>query len=72
MADVLNCLQTGRRDSDMLYSFQTNRIKFTASEDVSWTLDGEFGGSQKVTEVRICPSALEIIVEQGKSLDYNN
>ena len=56
----------------MLYSFQTNRIKFTASEDVSWTLDGEFGGSQKVTEVRICPSALEIIVEQGKSLDYNN
>lgn len=72
LADVLNCLQTGRRDSDMLYSFQTNRIKFTASEDVSWTLDGEFGGSQKVTEIRICPSALEIIVEQGKSLDYND
>ncbi|MDD6350909.1 MAG: YegS/Rv2252/BmrU family lipid kinase [Lachnospiraceae bacterium] len=63
LAEVLNCLQTGRRDSDMLYSFQTSNLKLTAGEDVSWTLDGEYGGTQKVSEVSLCHKALEIMVE---------
>lgn len=63
LADVINCLQTGRRDSDMLYSFQTSGIRLTSSEEVSWTLDGEFGGTQSTSEIRLCHKALEIMVE---------
>ncbi|MBR4707504.1 MAG: YegS/Rv2252/BmrU family lipid kinase, partial [Pseudobutyrivibrio sp.] len=33
--------------SDMVYSFQSKEIKFTSSEEVPWTLDGEYGGNHK-------------------------
>lgn len=39
------CFLTGiSKDSNQVYSFQTNFLKLTSSEDVSWTLDGEYGG----------------------------
>ena len=47
----------------MVYSFQTSEIKFTCSEDVPWTLDGEFGGNHKVVNVVDENSALEIAIE---------
>ena len=50
-------------DSEMVYSFQTSEIKFTCSEDVPWTLDGEFGGNHKVVDVIDENSALEIAIE---------
>ena len=50
-------------DSEMVYSFQTSEIKFTCSEDVPWTLDGEFGGNHKVVNVVDENSALEIAIE---------
>lgn len=51
------------KDSHMVYSFQTNYIKLTSNDAVSWTLDGEFGGEHQVVEVSNCNRALEIIVE---------
>jgi len=33
--------------SKALYCFKTEEIKFSASEEVPWTLDGEFGGNDK-------------------------
>lgn len=38
-------------DTDMVYSFKTDEVKFTASEDIPWTLDGEYGGAH--AEVRV-------------------
>ena len=50
-------------DSDMVYSFQTRAIKFTCSEEVPWTLDGEFGGKHAVVYIEDEPGALEIAVD---------
>ncbi|WP_028242171.1 diacylglycerol/lipid kinase family protein [Pseudobutyrivibrio ruminis] len=50
-------------DSDMVYSFQTSSIRFTCSEEVPWTLDGEFGGNHKVVSVVDEKGALEIAIE---------
>lgn len=50
-------------DSDMVYSFQTSDIKFTCSEQVPWTLDGEFGGNHQTVNIVDENNALEIAIE---------
>lgn len=61
--DILAYLTGITKESNMVYSFQTAFIKFTSSEEVSWTLDGEFGGEHREVSVTDCQKALEIIVE---------
>lgn len=51
------------RDSEMVYSFQTAYLKLTASEEVAWTLDGEFGGNHQQVTIENRKQALEILVE---------
>ena len=63
LSEVLACLTNIRKESDMLYTFQTSSIKFTSSESVSWTLDGEYGGDHQTVLIEDCPRALEILVE---------
>ncbi len=63
LSEVLACLTNIRQESDMLYTFQTSSIKFTSSESVSWTLDGEYGGDHQTVSIEDCPRALEILVE---------
>ena len=63
LSEVLACLTNIRKESDMLYTSQTSSIKFTSSESVSWTLDGEYGGDHQTVLIEDCPRALEILVE---------
>ena len=63
LSEVLACLTNIRKESDMLSTFQTSSIKFTSSESVSWTLDGEYGGDHQTVLIEDCPRALEILVE---------
>lgn len=67
LSEILNCLTTGRRDSSMFCCFQTSGIRFTASEKVPWTLDGEYGGSPVTAVVRDENRALEIIVDAAEA-----
>ena len=50
-------------DSGMVYSFQTDEIKLTSSEEVPWTLDGENGGKHKTVLIKNAHKALEIAIE---------
>ena len=39
----------------MVYSFKTDEVKFTANEDIPWTLDGEYGGAHaEVAVTNLC------------------
>ena len=61
--DIIGFLTGITKESNMVYSFQTADVKFTASEEIAWTLDGEFGGDHSVVQVTNRHQALEIIVE---------
>jgi diacylglycerol kinase family enzyme len=61
--DIIAFLTGISKDSNMVYSFQTNYIRLTCSEPVSWTLDGEFGGEHEVVVAQNRNKALEILVE---------
>jgi diacylglycerol kinase family enzyme len=62
LSEILGALASDR-DSEMLYKFSTSRIKFTSSESVSWTLDGEFGGNVSECDIINRNNALEIMIE---------
>jgi len=49
-------------DTDMIYSFKTNQVKFTAKKEIPWTLDGEYGGDHIEVEIRNLQRAVDIQV----------
>lgn len=65
---ILGSLTNLIDDTDMIYSFKTNEIKFTTQEKVAWTLDGEFGGEHDELVVKNLNKHIEIITEQNPSL----
>ena len=51
-------------DTDMIYSFKTAEVKFTASREIPWTLDGEFGGDHEEVCVKNLKQAVDIMVKK--------
>lgn len=52
-------------NSELIYSFKTDRISFYTQKEVPWTLDGEFGGAHKEVAIQNCHQAIEIMVKNG-------
>lgn len=50
-------------DTDMIYSFKSKHVKFTAKKEIPWTLDGEYGGDHVEVEVKNLQQAVDIQVE---------
>ena len=51
-------------DTDMVYSFKTKQVKFTAKKEIPWTLDGEYGGAHIEVEIRNLQQAVDIVTVQ--------
>lgn len=49
-------------DTNMIYSFKTDHVKFTAKKALPWTLDGEYGGDHAEVEINNQMQAIDIIV----------
>lgn len=49
-----------------LFSFKTERISFSSTEEVPWTLDGEFGGKEKEVSIVNLNQALSLAVKKTK------
>lgn len=52
-------------NTDMIYSFKTNRVKFYSREELPWTLDGEFGGAHTEVVVENLRQAVQIMVPKN-------
>lgn len=61
--EILACLTNLIDDSDLIYTFKTDRLKLYPLADIAWTLDGEFGGEHMETEIRCEHKALDIMVK---------
>ena len=49
-------------DAECMYCFKTKEVRIESVDEVSWTLDGEFGGSHKEVTVKNLHKSLEIRV----------
>ena len=61
--EILSCLANLKDDSDLIYTFKTDCVKFLPEDVIPWTLDGEFGGEHKNVIVKNVHQALEIMVK---------
>lgn len=50
--EILACLTNMIDDSDLIYSFKTDSVHIVAKEEVTWTLDGEFGGAHEEVTIQ--------------------
>ncbi len=52
-------------DTDFIYTFKTERLHIKSLGEVSWTLDGEYGGSHSEVVIENQKQAVQIIVKPG-------
>ena len=50
-------------DTAYIKSFRTSKIKFECDEELQWTIDGEYGGSYKVTNICNNKQAVELMTD---------
>ena len=63
---ILRALVGRDINSECMYCFKTDQIKIEATEEIPWTLDGEFGGNHKKVVIKNEKQALNIILKQER------
>lgn len=66
LQEIMTGLITEEDNSDLIHSFKTSRIYIQSEEAVSWTLDGEFGGSIQRAEIENRHGALNLYLKSTK------
>lgn len=63
LQEIITALLIESFDTEYMYTFKASKIKFESTEEIPWTLDGEFGGQHE--KVKICnqKQALQIMIE---------
>lgn len=66
LAEVVGCLMSQEDNSNLIDTFKTHKLTVESEEEVSWTLDGEFGGSVKQLVIENQKQALPLILSPTK------
>ena len=66
LQEILAALATAEDNSDLVYSFKSAKITIDADEEISWTLDGEFGGNQRHVVIENRHEALNLYLKSTK------
>lgn len=64
--EIMTALVTQEDHTDMVYSFKTRKMRIVSDEDVSWTLDGEFGGTHSDVTIENKYQALNLYLVSTK------
>lgn len=65
--EIVTSLLARVDNTDLIYSFKTSEIRFYAQKEVSWTLDGEYGGSHQQIVIKNWHQAVEIMVKGAEN-----
>ncbi|MCI8484682.1 MAG: diacylglycerol kinase family lipid kinase [Lachnospiraceae bacterium] len=68
--EIIRCLTNFINNSELIYTFKTDQLQIKSLGDISWTLDGEYGGSHREVVIQNRKQAVQIMVE--KISDQNN
>ena len=58
----------GGADTSSIESFKTSYLKITSETQISWTLDGEFGGEHREVEIQNMNHAVNIILKKDEKV----
>lgn len=60
--EIIGSLTNLIDNTDLIYTFKTHCLRVDATEEVAWTLDGEYGGKHKNVTISAEKQAVDIIV----------
>lgn len=66
LQQILSSLLGPGMRSDRILTFKTAELTFKPADELSWVLDGEYGGSPEVIKIKNNKKALQIMVEEEK------
>ncbi len=58
---LINCLVTQIADDNMVYMFKSSKVNISCSDDVQWTLDGEYGGAYRDMNIEVKGAAIKMV-----------
>lgn len=61
--DITAFLLGNKKESDLIYSFKTDKITLKTNEEIPWTLDGEYGDSPKLVNIESLNKVIGIITK---------
>lgn len=64
--EILGYLTGASKKTKMMYVFKTDRVRICSTEEVAWTLDGEFGGKHTMVDIRNLCKKIQMLVEKEK------
>lgn len=62
----------GGNDTKMVEAFKTSQISIKSEQEVSWTLDGEFGGIHKDVSIKNLKNIMQIMLHQNEEVPLIN
>ncbi len=65
LQEIITALMIEDAESKYIIRFQTDRVYFEFQEDVSWTLDGEYGGVHTAAVVENLNREMDVMVPQS-------
>ncbi len=68
LQNTIGAFFSSEKNSNALIRFKTKHVVFTSDEPVSWTRDGENGGTHTKVELENLPQVLDIMVEAPREL----
>ena len=66
--EIIAALLIEQFNTKHMYTFKTNKIIFESSQEIPWTLDGEFGGQHEKVVIHNNKQALQVMIEP--EIDY--
>ncbi len=60
---IISALAVREPDNPYITYTQVSHVHVTSEEDVEWTIDGEFGGAYRDTEIEVINKAISIMVK---------
>lgn len=67
--EIVTSLLSRVDNTELIYSFKTSEIRFFTEWEISWTLDGEYGGSHEQVIIKNWHRAIEIMVKGTEEID---
>lgn len=65
--NIIRSLLRQEFDMKMVYEFKCSDLKITSKEPIPWTLDGEYGGTEKQMDIHILKKAVKVLVPKKRA-----
>ena len=67
LQEIVTVLLSGTMDSPLIEFYRTERVRLWSKEEITWTLDGEYGGAHTYVDIRNRHQCVRIIMDGDKS-----